>query len=118
MSGASVRFSWFIWNSYSKSEITRRPLTITLASQRRAKSTTSSLKTSTSTLSRCAEGPLTRSTRSSIGKVGDLCCGRADDADDDAVEDSRRRGVITSTCPFVTGSYEPGQIAVITCRTA
>ena len=22
---------------------------------------------------------------------------------------------MTSTCPFVTGSYEPGQIAVITC---
>ena len=25
---------------------------------------------------------------------------------------------ITSTCPFVTGSYEPGQMAVITARTA
>ena len=30
MSGASVRFRWFIWNSHSKSEITRRPFTIVL----------------------------------------------------------------------------------------
>ena len=31
MSGASLRLSWFISNSYSKSEIARRPLTIAVA---------------------------------------------------------------------------------------
>ena len=30
----------------------------------------------------------------------------------------RAARVITSTCPLVTGSYEPGQIAVIIVRTA
>ena len=32
MSGACMRLSWFISNSYSKSEIARRPLTIAFAS--------------------------------------------------------------------------------------
>jgi hypothetical protein len=63
-----VRLSWFIWNSHSKSEITRRPLTITLASQRRAKSTTSSLKTSTSTLASGASASRASATRSASGK--------------------------------------------------
>ena len=55
MSGARCRLSWFIWNSHSKSEMTRSPLTIAFASQRRAKSTTSSAKTSTSTFGRSRE---------------------------------------------------------------
>src|SRR5207302_9169665 len=45
-SGARCRFSWFIWNSHSKSEMTRSPFTIAFASQRFAKSTPSSRKTS------------------------------------------------------------------------
>ena len=50
MSGASFLFSWAMANSYSKSEMARSPLRMTLASQRRANSTTSSLKRSTYTL--------------------------------------------------------------------
>ena len=51
ISGASRWLSRFIWNSHSKSAITRRPFTIVFASCLRAKSTTSSWKTSTVTLS-------------------------------------------------------------------
>ena len=54
MSGACMRLSWFISNSYSKSEIARRPLTIALRADSRAKSTTSESNGSARTLSRCA----------------------------------------------------------------
>src|SRR5205807_183300 len=64
--------SWFIWNSHSKSEITRRPFTITLASHLRAKSTTSSEKTSTSTLGRSERASRRNPTRSSSEKSGFL----------------------------------------------
>ena len=40
MSGAILRLSWFISNSYSKSEIARSPFTIAFAPCSRAKSTT------------------------------------------------------------------------------
>ena len=90
ISGASCRFRWFIWNSHSKSEITRSPFTIVLASCLRAKSTTSSEKTSTTTFSQASEGVLEerdalldREERLLVRRV-------ADDADDDAVEDRRR----------------------------
>src|SRR5207247_890537 len=75
MSGARWRLSWFIWNSHSKSEMTRRPLTITFASHLRAKSTTSSRKTSISTLPRPESASRRNSTRSSTVKVGSLWCG-------------------------------------------
>ena len=55
ISGASFRLRWFIWNSHSKSEIARRPLTIVVAPCLRAKSTTSSEKTSTTTFSHAGE---------------------------------------------------------------
>ena len=107
MSGASVRFSWFIWNSHSKSEITRRPFTITFASHLRAKSTTSSLKTSTSTFSIPSSAWRRKSTRSSTENIGCLCCGAptTPTTTRSKIPAARR---ITSTCPFVTGSYVPG----------
>ena len=49
ISGASRWLSRFIWNSHSKSAITRRPFTIVRAPCLRANSTTSSLNTSTTT---------------------------------------------------------------------
>src|SRR5919106_1072456 len=51
MSAASLRFSWFISNSYSKSEIARRPLTIAVAPHSRANSTRRFEKTLTSMFS-------------------------------------------------------------------
>jgi hypothetical protein len=117
MSGASVRLRWFIWNSYSKSEITRRPLTITVASQRRAKSTTSSRNTSTSTFGTSVNTSRTSSMRVSSGKSGVLCCGLPTTPTTMRSKMAAAR-VITSMWPLVTGSYEPGQIAVITARTA
>ena len=75
MSGASVRFRWFIWNSHSKSEITRSPFTIVFAPHRRAKSTTSSAKTSTSMFSLPASASRRKPTRSSIVNIAFLCRG-------------------------------------------
>ena len=90
-SGARWRLSWFIWNSHSKSEMTRSPLTIAFASHRCAKSTTSSRKTSISTFVEMRERAaqeldalLDREHRLLVMRV-------ADDADDDAVEDARAR---------------------------
>ena len=51
MSGANFLLSCAMANSYSKSEMARRPLRMTCASHLRANSTTSSLNESTSTLS-------------------------------------------------------------------
>src|SRR5579885_912334 len=117
MSGASVRLSWFIWNSHSKSEITRSPFTITVASQRRAKSTTSSRNASTSTLPRWESASFRSASRSSSENIGALCWGAPTTP---ATTRSKMRAAraITSTCPLVTGSYVPGQIAVITGRSS
>src|SRR5579884_2381420 len=111
-SGARCRFSWFIWNSHSKSEITRRPFTIAFACQRCANSTTSSRKTSTSTFSSPASASRRNATRSSTVNIGCLCAGLPTTPTTTRSKIPAAR-VITSTCPFVTGSYEPGQIAVI-----
>ena len=54
MSGAILRLSWFISNSYSKSEIARSPFTIAFAPCSRAKSTTSVSKVFTCTLASSA----------------------------------------------------------------
>ena len=51
ISGASLRLSWFISNSYSKSEMARRPLTTAVAPFSCAKSTSRLEKTWTSTFS-------------------------------------------------------------------
>ena len=89
MSGASVRLSWFIWNSHSKSEITRRPFTIVFAPYLRANSTTSSAKTSTSTLSLARERLFEERDPFLDREHRPLVARLAHDADDDAVEDLR-----------------------------
>ena len=114
MSGASWRLRWFIWNSHSKSEITRSPFTIVVASCLRAKSTTSSEKTSTTTLLEPGRArPRGTSTRSSTVNSVCLCVRVADDADDDAVED--RRGAADHVDVAVRDGVVacPGQMAVI-----
>jgi hypothetical protein len=60
-----MRLSWFISNSYSKSEMARRPLTIAIAPFSRAKSTTRLLKGSARTLSRWPTAASTKAARSS-----------------------------------------------------
>ena len=89
ISGASCRFRWFIWNSHSKSEVTRRPFTMVFASCLRAKSTTSSEKTSTTTFSQ-DEGVLEECDTLLDGEERLLVRRVADDAHDDPVEDRRR----------------------------
>src|SRR5829696_8395059 len=65
MSGAIFRFSWFISNSYSKSEIARNPLTIAFAPCSRAKSTRRVSKGFTCTLPYSASADSINATRSS-----------------------------------------------------
>jgi len=95
--------SWFIWNSHSKSEITRSPLTITFASHLCAKSTTSSEKTSTSTFSSPPTVSRKKPTRSSSVNIGALCWGLPTTPITTRSKIAAAR-VITSTWPFVTGS--------------
>ena len=87
ISGASRWLSRFIWNSHSKSAITRRPLTIVRAPCLRAKSTTSSLKTSTTTFADVRERVLEERDALLDGERRLLVVRVADDADDDLVED-------------------------------
>ena len=68
MSGAIFRLSWFISNSYSKSEIARSPLTIALAPCSRANSTTRVSKGFTCTLAISATSAWMNATRSSAVK--------------------------------------------------
>ena len=65
MSGAIFRFSWFISNSYSKSEMARSPLTITFAPFSRAKSTRRVSKGFTCTFGYSATSDSINATRSS-----------------------------------------------------
>jgi hypothetical protein len=83
--------------------MTRRPLTIAFACQRRANSTTSSEKTSTSTLSRSPTASCRNSTRSSRLKSGVLWRGLATTPTTTRSKIDAARE-ITSTCPIVTGS--------------
>jgi hypothetical protein len=115
ISGASRWLSRFIWNSHSKSAITRRPFTIVRAPCLRAKSTTSSLKTSTTTFSTSATACSRNATRSSTEKVVCLCCGsRTTPTTTRSKIAAARR--MTSTCPSVTGSKVPGLMATIGVR--
>ena len=93
ISGASSRLSWFISNSYSKSEIARSPLTTAVASFSCAKSTSRSEKISTSTLSRSAVASSMNALPLLGGEQRLLLADRlVHDADDHLVEDVRRRG--------------------------
>ena len=114
-SGASRWLSRFIWNSHSKSAITRRPFTIVRAPCLRAKSTTSSLNTSTTTLSSSESASSRNATRSSTVNSVCLCVGsRTTPTTTESKIAAARR--ITSTCPRVTGSNVPGLIATIGWR--
>ena len=107
ISGASVRFRWFIWNSHSKSEMTRRPLTIVFAPQRRAKSTTSSEKTSSSTFGTSASASRRNATRSSIENIVSLWRG-APTTPTTTRSNTAAARVTMSRWPSVTGSKVPG----------
>ena len=91
MSGAILRFSWFISNSYSKSEIARRPFTIAFAPCSRAKSTTSVSKGFTCTLGRFCDLRLDE-LDALLGAEQRLLLahGLVDDGDDHVVEHLRR----------------------------
>ena len=90
ISGARRWLRRFIWNSHSKSAITRRPFTIVREPCLRAKSTTSSLKTSTTTFVDVGERVLDERDALLDGERRLLVVRVADDADDDRVEDRGR----------------------------
>src|SRR6187397_1234864 len=102
-SGARVRLRWFIWNSHSKSEITRRPFTIVVAPQRFANSTTSSEKTSTSTLSWSRSASSRKATRSSTENIVCLWLGSRTTPTTTRSKISAER-LMMSRWPSVTGS--------------
>src|SRR5205085_204277 len=112
MSGAILRFSWFISNSYSKSEIARRPLTIAVAPCSRAKSTRSVSKAFTCTLPKSWTSASMNSTRSAAGNTG--VCLRTGwfTTPTTTLSNTSAARLMMSTWPSVTGSYVPGQIAV------
>ena len=83
--------SWFIWNSHSKSEITRRPLTITFASQlagevddELGEDVDLDVVEAVERVAQELDALVEREHRLLVLRL-------ADDADDDAVEDVRRR---------------------------
>src|SRR4051794_34209391 len=112
ISGAILRFSWFISNSYSKSEIARKPFTIALAPCLRANSTTSVSNVFTCTLGRSAISASMNPMRSSASNsVFCLRTGWFTTATI-TLSNTPEQRLITSRWPNVTGSYEPGQIAI------
>src|SRR3954468_15981087 len=112
ISGAILRFSWFISNSYSKSEIARKPFTIALAPCLRANSTTSVSNVFTCTLGRSAISASMNPMRSSASNsVFCLRTGWFTTATITLSNTPEQRR-ITSRWPNVTGSYEPGHIAI------
>src|SRR3954454_4047690 len=111
MSGAILRFSWFISNSYSKSEMARRPFTIAFAPFSRAKSTIRLENGLTSTLPRFSTSASMNSTRSSaVNSVFCLRTGWFTTATITLSNTSAAR-LMMSRWPSVTGSYEPGSTA-------
>src|SRR5215208_5424657 len=118
MSGAILRLSWFISNSYSKSEIARSPFTIAFAPYSRAKSTISVSNASTSTLSRFCTSSRRKATRSSaLNSVFCFRNGLFITATTTLSNTSAVRWMM-SRWPIVTGSYDPGQTAVPPFRSA
>src|SRR4051812_10942811 len=112
ISGAILRLSWFISNSYSKSEIARKPLTIALAPCSRANSTTNVSKAFTCTFGISEVALSMKPMRSSaVKRVFCLRTGWLTTATRTFSKTSAVRRMM-STCPNVTGSYEPGQTAV------
>src|SRR5687768_14433710 len=112
MSGACMRLSWFISISYSKSEIARSPLTIARAPTLWANSTTSTSNEADRTLPRWAIASSMKPSRSSVeNSVPPLRTGWLTIATTTSSNIAAARW-ITSRCPFVIGSYEPGQTAM------
>src|SRR3954451_15622342 len=118
MSGAIFRLSWFISNSYSKSEMARSPFTIAFAPFARAKSTIRLENGSTVTLGRFCTSASMNSTRSSaLNSVFCLRTGWATTATMTLSNTSATRRMM-SRWPSVTGSYDPGQTATPPLRSA
>ena len=104
ISGASLRLSWFISNSYSKSEIARSPLTTAVAPCSRANSTSRLAMISTSTLPRSAVASSMNALRSSaVNSVFSLRTGLLTTPTTTLSKTLAVR-VIMSRCPLVTGS--------------
>src|SRR4051812_4554413 len=111
MSAASLRLSWFISNSYSKSEIALSPLSSAPAPCLRAKSTRSVSNTSTSTFSSFSVACRRNSLRSAaVNRVVGLRTGWFT-TPTTTRSNTRAARWMMSTWPYVTGSYEPGQTA-------
>src|SRR5215213_9911774 len=118
MSGAIFRLSWFISNSYSKSEIARNPLTIALAPCSRAKSTSRVSKAFTCTCGYSVSCSSMNDTRSAA--LNRVCCFRTGrfTTPTTTLSNTLAARPMMSRWPKVTGSYEPGQTAVPALRLA
>ncbi len=93
--------------SFSKSETKRRPLTMTPAPVRRAKSASNPRKSCTSTLSRCFVAATIICLRSSSVNSGSRFCGLTTTATSTRGKIAAARSM-TSRWPSVSGSNEPG----------
>src|SRR3954451_21769170 len=118
ISGAILRLSWFISNSYSKSEIARSPLTIALAPCSRAKSTSRLSKGFTCTCGYSDTCSWMNAVRSSA--LNNVFCLRTGWLTTPTITLSNTLAArpMISRCPIVTGSYDPGQTAVPQLRSA
>src|SRR5919107_221825 len=112
MSGACIRLSWFISISYSKSEIARRPFTIARAPTCWANSTTRTSNAAERTLPIGLVASSMKLSRSSVeNSVPPLRTGWLTIATTTSSNIAAAR-LMTSRCPFVIGSYDPGQTAM------
>src|SRR3954447_11818527 len=112
ISGAIFRLSWFISNSYSKSEIARSPFTIACAPFSLAKSTTRFANDSTCTFTRFWTSSRRNATRSSaLNSVCFLRTGWFTTATMTLSNTAAAR-LMMSRWPSVTGSYAPGHTTV------
>src|SRR5215213_7518296 len=118
ISGAIFRLSWFISNSYSKSEIARSPLTMALAPCSRAKSTSRLSKGFTCTCGYSVSCSSMNETRSSAVKI--VFCLRTGwlTTPTTTLSNTFAARPMMSRWPIVIGSYDPGQTAVPPLRSA
>src|SRR5919112_1066171 len=112
ISGAIFRLSWFISNSYSKSEIARSPLTMALAPCSRAKSTSRLSKGFTCTCGYSVSCSSMNETRSSASKI--VFCLRTGwlTTPTTTLSNTFAARPMMSRWPIVIGSYDPGHTAV------
>src|SRR2546423_2728846 len=107
--GSRWRFINAIWNSYSKSDTARRPRMSALARRRRAYSTSSPSKVSTSMFGYSLKTSRMMATRSSAENSGFFSAFTSTATMIRSKRCALRR--MMSTWPFVSGSNEPGKIA-------